>query len=137
MDKLNRDELFYKIADGDEDAALEMLSACENPDFQDKNGYSYLHIAAQSGMARVVEYLLSHGAEVDIMDKFGKTPLMVALIGYNGDRTIVDILLLQIIELQLRIIEISYLIDIFTGGWRAILAKFKTPIEVLLYSIHQ
>lgn len=93
MDKLNRDELFYKIADGDEDAALEMLSACENPDFQDKNGYSYLHIAAQSGMARVVEYLLSHGAEVDIMDKFGKTPLMVALIGYNGDRTIVDILL--------------------------------------------
>ncbi len=93
MDRLNRDDLFYLIADEKEDEALEQLTKCDNIDFQDKNDYSYLHIAVQSRLTKVVEYLLSNGATVDITDKFGRTPLMIAILGYSGDRTIVDILL--------------------------------------------
>ncbi|MBR1823257.1 MAG: ankyrin repeat domain-containing protein [Ruminococcus sp.] len=103
MDRLNRDELFYLIADEKEDEALKALAKCDNLDFQDKNGYSYLHIAAQSGLAKVVEYLLSNGASIDITDKFGKTPLMVAISGYNGDRTIVDIFLKYGADLDLAV----------------------------------
>ena len=93
MDKLGRDDLFYCIADSNEQRALELIEQIKDIDYQDKNGYSYLHIAVQSGLLIVVEKLLAKGAKVDIIDKFGKTPLMVAVSGYNGDRTLIDLLI--------------------------------------------
>lgn len=93
MDKLGRDDLFYCIADSNEQRALELIEQIKDIDYQDKNGYSYLHIAVQSGLLIVVEKLLVKGAKVDIIDKFGKTPLMVAVSGYNGDRTLIDLLI--------------------------------------------
>lgn len=93
MDRLGRDELFYIIADGYEEEVLKQLDEMEEVNVKDKNGYSYLHIAVQSGAVNVIRKLLTQGADINIVDKFGKTPLMVAIAGYNGDRTIIDLLL--------------------------------------------
>lgn len=93
MDRLGRDDLFYKIADFKENEALSMLSDIDDVNFQDKNGFSYLHIAAQSKLSKVVEALLQKGAQVDIRDKFGRTPLIISILNYNGDRTIIDMFL--------------------------------------------
>lgn len=93
MDRLGRDELFYKIVDGHIKDALEILDEVENVDIKDKNGYSYLHIAVQCGSVEIIRKLLSKGADINIADNFGKTPLMIAIWYYKGDRTIIDLLL--------------------------------------------
>lgn len=97
MDRLGRDQLFYKIIDGENLDALNMIEDVVNINFQDKNGYSYLHAAVQSGAIDVIKKLLMKGANVDIRDKFGKTPLMVAVSEYypedGNDRTIIDLLI--------------------------------------------
>lgn len=93
MDKLGRDELFYKIIDRDTFNALNMIDHVENVNFQDINGYSYLHAAAQSELKEIIEKLLNKGADIDIKDKFGRTPLMIAISGYGNNRTIIDLLI--------------------------------------------
>ena len=97
MDRLGRDELFYKIIDGEDLNALSMIEDVININFQDKNGYSYLHAATQSRSIEVIKKLLMKGANIDIRDKFGKTPLMVAISEYHpeyrNDRTIIDLLI--------------------------------------------
>ena len=93
MDKLGRDELFYNIIDHDEVNALRMIDNVENVNSQDVNGYSYLHAAAQSGSVEIIDKLLKRGAYIDIKDKFGKTPLMVAVSGCGKDRSVVDFLI--------------------------------------------
>lgn len=69
------------------------LSACNNGDivkvkqllpvngvnFKDNNGLSALIVASMGGSIKVVEYLLKHGAEVDVREKcYHLTALMVA-----------------------------------------------------------
>ena len=93
MDKLGRDELFYKIVDLDEVNAIRMIDSIKNINYQDVNGYSYLHAAVQSGSIRIVQELINNGAEINIKDKFGKTPLMVAIAGYADDVSIINLLL--------------------------------------------
>ena len=98
MDRIKRDELFYKIADGDEKNALILLNETKDINYKDANGYSYLHIAVQSHMIAVVKYLLEKGADVDSNDKFGKTPLMIALMHYLRDKPTIQ----QIINLLIK-----------------------------------
>lgn len=93
MDRLGRDEIFYKIVDGYEKEVIKKLDEMKEVNFQDANGYSYLHIAVQSESVNVIRKLLTKRADINIVDKFGKTPLMVAIFRYNGDRTIIDLLL--------------------------------------------
>lgn len=92
MDRIGRNELFYKIADKEEREALDMIDSVENINFQDSNGYSYLHIAVDNGMIKVVKKLLEKGANIEIKDKYGKTPLLVAISAYTGNRTMIDYL---------------------------------------------
>ncbi len=93
LDRLGRNELFYKICDQKELDALRLMEKEENINFQDKNGYSYLHMAAQRRMLNIVKELVKKKANIDIKDKYGRTPLMIAISAYNGDRTIIDFLI--------------------------------------------
>ncbi|PYS20266.1 MAG: hypothetical protein DMG11_29960 [Acidobacteria bacterium] len=45
---------------------------------QETSGNTALHFAALRGSDRIVEYLVSHGAKLDVKNKQGKTPLEVA-----------------------------------------------------------
>jgi ankyrin repeat protein len=51
----------------------------------ERNGQTALFGAVKFGWARVVEYLLAHGAKADVVDALGKTPLNAAL-GQTGGR---------------------------------------------------
>jgi ankyrin repeat protein len=51
----------------------------------DRGGQTALYGAVKSGWSRVVEYLIAHGAKVDIKDDLGKTPVDAAL-GQIGGR---------------------------------------------------
>ena len=54
---------------------------------QNLRGISALHHAAESGSVKVVEILLNHGAEVNVTDYFGNTPLWHAILD-NSTRII-------------------------------------------------
>lgn len=93
MDKLGRNELFYKICDKKECDVFNLLKKEENINFQDINGCSYLHVAVDNRMLNIVKELVNKKANINIKDKYGRTPLMIALSSYNGDRTIIDFLI--------------------------------------------
>jgi ankyrin repeat protein len=50
-----------------------------------RQGQTALFLAAESGRAEVVRYLLEHGARVDVVDDMGRTPMEVAQ-GSGGGR---------------------------------------------------
>jgi len=51
----------------------------------EREGQTALYGAIKFGWARVVEYLVDHGADVDVVDALGKSPLDQAL-GRTGGR---------------------------------------------------
>lgn len=60
----------------------------------DKNAFTPLHFAAQGQQSAAARVLLEAGAEVDAQDKFGKTPLSVALFNVrDGAGDVVRVLL--------------------------------------------
>jgi len=52
----------------------------------DREGQTALHSAASRGWAKVVEFMLENGAEPNVADKLGKTPLDLAVTPVGGQR---------------------------------------------------
>lgn len=84
-DRFNRDEMFYRIADINipmkekKDDVLEVMKGIKNPNFQDLNGTSYLHMACQSHCVEAVKLLLELGANPNINDNRGYSPILSAV----------------------------------------------------------
>ena len=66
-------------------------------DEKDMQGLSALHCAVISNVPDIAEYLIKQGADINIRDNFGNTPLMKAglnvdmiklLLDYGADRTV-------------------------------------------------
>lgn len=93
IDRLGRDSIFYSIVDKKNDEVLQMINDLTDVNFQDNDGNSYLHVAVQSNSINIVERLLEKGAIIDIKDKYGKTPLMVAISSYNGNEELIKLLI--------------------------------------------
>jgi len=49
-----------------------------------KNGLTALHGAASTGADEIIRFLVSKGAKLDVMDKYGETPLSISLGDPNG-----------------------------------------------------
>jgi len=61
-----------------------LLAAGADPNIQDKNGYTPLHVAAQCGDARVARALIFGGANLEVTSKDGSQALDIALAsGHN------------------------------------------------------
>lgn len=56
-----------------------MIRKAENPNFQDANGWSYLHRACQAHYVEAIKILLERGANPNITDKDGSIPVFAAL----------------------------------------------------------
>lgn len=52
-----------------------------------------MHCVVQSILLEIVTLLINKEVNVDIQNKFGKTPLMKVINGYIGDDTIIKLLL--------------------------------------------
>ena len=89
LDRCGRDEMFYRIAQinmemiFDKDETLQLMKNIQNPNFQDKDGKSYLHMACQSHSLEAIKILLDLGADPNISDKRGFSPITSALGSIN------------------------------------------------------
>lgn len=64
-----------------------LLENNANPDIQNKDGITALHLAARAGKKHIVKKLLIHGANPNIQDKHSMTPLMYAVTkNYHHDK---------------------------------------------------
>lgn len=59
---------------------------------QDKLGYSALHFAVQENNVKVVEALIKNGAEIDITENNGNTPLWRGLFDQVDEKILIELL---------------------------------------------
>ncbi len=101
VDKMGRDEMFNRITQinipvlFDKKETLELMKGIKNPNFQDKDGNSYLHMACQSHSLEAIKILLDLGADPNIEDKRGFSPITRALGGLDERNAKVLELMLQ------------------------------------------
>lgn len=60
------------------DNIKELLASGVKPDTQDRYGRAALHAAAMLGQVELARFLLSRGADINVRDREGRTPLMVS-----------------------------------------------------------
>lgn len=89
-----RDEIFLRLGVEQSDDLLQKIKTVENPNFQDDNGISYLHRACQSHYLEAIELLLNLGADPNMNDKRGFSPILSA-IGriHENNNTILEMML--------------------------------------------
>jgi len=99
-DKLNRDEMFFRIAHIEtglekKETILNDMKKIKNPNFQDLEGTSYLHLACQEHSIETIKILLDLGADPSISDCRGFSPVMNALVSKNEKNKEILELMLQ------------------------------------------
>ena len=89
-----RDEIFFRLGVEQSDDLLQKIKTVENPNFQDDNEISYLHRACQSHYLEAIELLLNLGADPNMNDKRGFSPILSA-IGriHENNNTILEMML--------------------------------------------
>ena len=87
--------MHYAAVDGDFDRVVELIALGADVNLVDRaGGHTPLHFAAREQHAGIAQTLLSAGAEVDARDRFGKTPLMMALFSVRDrDGEVIRVLL--------------------------------------------
>ena len=59
----------------------------------DDEGLTALHFAAIEQNPEIIDALISHGADVNVVDKYGNTPLARAVFYYRGSTDVIPLLL--------------------------------------------
>lgn len=91
----NRDEIFFRLGIEKSDDLLQKLRNVDNPNFQDDKGMSYLHRACQSHYLEAIEILLELGANPNINDERGISPVLKAIGRINEKNNDILELMLQ------------------------------------------
>ncbi len=91
----NRDDMFFRLGVEESDALLDKIKNIKNPNFQDDNGTSYLHIACQNHYLAAIKMLLEAGANPNINDKKGFSPILEAIGTINEKNNDILELMLQ------------------------------------------
>uniref|UniRef100_A0A1A9WJ39 ANK_REP_REGION domain-containing protein n=1 Tax=Glossina brevipalpis TaxID=37001 RepID=A0A1A9WJ39_9MUSC len=84
-------DLVWSIKNGELDQVQLALEAKSHDVNSELNGRYPLHYAADYGQYDVLEYLINKGANINIMDKHGITPLLAAI--WEGHTKCVKLLL--------------------------------------------
>ncbi len=91
----NRDEIFFRLGIEKSEELLQKIRCAENPDFQDDTGFSYLHRACQAHYLEAIEVLLKMGANPNINDKMGHSPILNAIGSINENNNAILELMLE------------------------------------------
>lgn len=91
----NRDEIFFRLGVEKSDDLLQKLRNVVEPDFQDDKGISYLHRACQSHYLEAIEILLELGANPNINDNRGFSPVLGAIGKINESNNAILEMMLQ------------------------------------------
>jgi len=93
LDREGRTPLFYAIQNGSLPLAAELISLGANVNAQDNNLEGPLHFAARAYNLEATKLLIDHGAEVDLKDRQGNTPLSNAVFESRGREPVIKYLL--------------------------------------------
>lgn len=85
------ENLIWTVQNGQLEEFIAAFESQKFPVNQDINGRTLLHYAADYGQSEVISYLISKGADVNILDKHGISALLAAI--WEGHTTCVKILL--------------------------------------------
>ena len=97
----NRDEVFFRLGVEKSEDLLQMLRNIENPNFQDDKGISYLHRACQAHNVEAIKILLELGANPNINDMRGASPILEAIGCINeNNNEILEIMLKHGLDLE-------------------------------------
>lgn len=91
----NRDEIFFRLGIEKSEELLQKIRCAENPNFQDDMGFSYLHRACQAHYLEAIEVLLKMGADPNIIDKRGHSPILEAIGSINENNNAILKLMLE------------------------------------------
>lgn len=91
----NRDEIFFRLGVEKSEDLLQKIRDAENPNFQDDEGTSYLHMACQSHYYDAIKVLLELGANPNINNNRGKSPILKAIGSINENNNAILELMLQ------------------------------------------
>ena len=92
-DRAGRTQLVNAIIDGDDELATTLLGQGADPDEVDNSGWCALHFAALNCSKKSVEILIDSGANLDLRDQNGNTPLWRATMSYRGEDEVISTLL--------------------------------------------
>ncbi|VEL44029.1 unnamed protein product [Protopolystoma xenopodis] len=88
---MSRDQLQWALVTGDCQEFEKNLEQLPDVNCTLANGRAPLHFAADFGQKDIIQFLLDKGANIDLMDGFGVTPLLAAI--YEGHLDCVELLL--------------------------------------------
>lgn len=91
-DRHRRTVLHEAATDGDADAVAAALASGAPIDAVDYRGLTALALSAINSNAVAAHLLLEAGANTEIADRYGNTPLWAAVFNARGDATIVRLL---------------------------------------------
>jgi uncharacterized protein len=69
-----------------------LIAKGANVNHQDRNGYYALHFVGQEKLADIAAILLDAGAQTELRDIYGNTPLWTASFSARGDLSVVKLL---------------------------------------------
>ena len=81
------------VIDGEDARVRRLLEEGAEPDDVDKAGWCALHFAGQECSEPMVKMLITAGANLELREKYGNTPLMRAVSNYKGDAEVISTLL--------------------------------------------
>lgn len=85
------EELIWSIKNGDIETVTKFIDSHPKLINEQIKGRTYLHYACDYGQQDIIDYLLSKGANINIQDKYGITPLLAAL--YENHESCVKLLI--------------------------------------------
>lgn len=93
VDSYGRTPLHLAAAKGKVSEVERLLELGANPNAQDDNGWSPLHFSAQAVSPEVARVLLLSGADLELKDSFGNTPLFRAVFESKGNGSVIEVFL--------------------------------------------
>ena len=93
IDKDGRSELHYAALEGKAEKVRALIQSGALVNLQCKQGWAALHCAAQANCSATASLLVEAGADLELRDVFGNTPLWRATMAFKGNGSVIKLLL--------------------------------------------